>query len=86
MTVFVCAPTAQVYGGATAVLVSAEGSVQYESEGKPHNFTQQFVLLEQDGVWKIASDCFRFLTWAALSEWTSLCISPVKMIIAVDVI
>ena len=52
---------ALAFGGATAVLVSAEGQVKYETEKKSHGFTQQFVLLQQDGVWKIASDCFRFI-------------------------
>ncbi|XP_065177628.1 NTF2-related export protein 2-like [Sycon ciliatum] len=57
-----CQPVAAAAcNGSTQVLVSTEGHVKYDGDGKTHCFSQQFVLLSEDGVWKILSDCFRFI-------------------------
>ena len=45
--------------GQTSILVATEGTVKYEGN-RERPFSQNFVLTEQSGVWKIVSDCFRF--------------------------
>ena len=44
----------------TTVLVTVEGTVSFNSE-KPEFFNQNFMLTAVDNVWKIASDCFRYI-------------------------
>ena len=43
------------------VLVCCEGVVGYNDESNHQAFTQNFLLIKQSEVWKIGSDCFRFL-------------------------
>ena len=49
----------------TTVMVNCEGAVSFEVQpGEQHNeepFSQNFLLVKQGDVWKVSSDCFRFL-------------------------
>ncbi|XP_065844531.1 NTF2-related export protein 1-like [Oscarella lobularis] len=55
-----CQPIPEVASpGQTSILVATEGTVKYEGN-RERPFSQNFVLTEQSGVWKIVSDCFRF--------------------------
>lgn len=45
----------------TTVLVCCEGIVGYDEHSNEQSFTQNFLLIKQSDVWKIGSDCFRFL-------------------------
>ena len=45
----------------TTVLVCCEGVVNYDGQSNEQPFTQNFLLVKQADVWKIGSDCFRFL-------------------------
>ena len=47
--------------GRTTVLVCCEGIVGYEEQSREQPFTQNFLLVKQSDVWKVGSDCFRFL-------------------------
>ena len=48
--------------GQTTVLVSCEGVVKFDGHSNDQElFSQNFLLTKQGGVWKIGSDCFRFL-------------------------
>ena len=56
---FDCQP---VLTSSSAVLVSCKGSVKFD--GKPteeQRFSQDFLLNKEGEVWKVGSDCFRFL-------------------------
>ncbi|EDO49593.1 predicted protein, partial [Nematostella vectensis] len=56
-----CQPVSeQAIPGQTTILVIVEGLVQYEGH-KAKNFSQNFLLTVEGTVWKVASDCFRFL-------------------------
>ena len=44
----------------TTILVTAEGTVSF-GDGRPEYFNQNFMLTALDNVWKIASDCFRYI-------------------------
>ena len=46
--------------GQTSILVVTEGWVKYDGHDD-ESFSQNFLLAEQSGVWKIVSDCFRFI-------------------------
>ena len=51
----------QAIPGQTTVLVVVEGLVKYDGH-KIHRFSQNFLLTAEGGtVWKVASDCFRFI-------------------------
>ena len=53
----------QAIPGQTTVLVVVEGLVKYDGH-KIHRFSQNFLLTAEGGtVWKVASDCFRFIQW-----------------------
>ncbi len=43
------------------VLVACQGEVKYDDTNSIRPFTQNFMLVKQGEVWKVASDCFRFL-------------------------
>ncbi len=47
----------------TTVLVSCDGMVRYAPHDQPREetFAQNFLLTKLGDVWKISSDCFRFL-------------------------
>lgn len=51
--------------GTTTVMVNCEGVVSFDVQpGNQHNeesFSQNFILVKQGDVWKLSSDCFRFL-------------------------
>ncbi|CAH3113928.1 unnamed protein product [Pocillopora meandrina] len=57
-----CQPVSdQAIPGQTTVLVVVEGLVKYDGH-KMHRFSQNFLLTAEGGtVWKVASDCFRFI-------------------------
>ena len=46
--------------GQTTILVTVEGTVSFNNE-KPNYFNQNFMLTAVDNMWKIASDCFRYI-------------------------
>ena len=46
--------------GQTSILVVTEGRVKYDGH-EDESFSENFLLAEQSGVWKIVSDCFRFI-------------------------
>lgn len=60
--------TEQATQGQTTLLVVTGGTVKFEGN-KPRFFNQNFLLTAQatpnndQPVWKIASDCFRFQDW-----------------------
>lgn len=43
------------------VLVACQGEVKYDDTNSIRSFTHNFILVKQGEVWKVASDCFRFL-------------------------
>ena len=47
--------------GQKTVLVACQGEVKYDGQDKVVPFAQHFLLTKQGDVWKVASDCFRFL-------------------------
>ena len=49
--------------GQTTVMVCCEGDVKYDGQSSEQPFTQSFLLVKQADVWKIGSDCFRFLEY-----------------------
>ena len=54
--------TDQAIPGQTTVLVIVEGLVKFDGH-KAEQFSQNFLLTAEGGkVWKVASDCFRFIT------------------------
>ncbi|XP_031572588.1 NTF2-related export protein 1-like [Actinia tenebrosa] len=56
-----CQPvTDQAIPGHKTILVIAEGSVKYDGH-KVENFSQNFLLTVEGTVWKVASDCFRYI-------------------------
>jgi len=56
-----CQPVLEIVTpGRTTVLVTVEGTVSFNNE-KPRYFNQNFMLTAVDNVWKIASDCFRYI-------------------------
>lgn len=67
--------TEQATQGQTTLLVVTGGTVKFEGN-KPRFFNQNFLLTAQatpnndQPVWKIASDCFRFQDW---NSWCSPC-------------
>lgn len=53
----------QAIPGQTTVLVVVEGLVKFDGH-KAEHFSQNFLLTAEGGtVWKVASDCFRFIEW-----------------------
>ena len=55
-----CQPVGDTQGQRT-VLVACQGEVKYDGAERIRTFTQNFILIKQGEVWKVASDCFRFL-------------------------
>ncbi|KAL9973427.1 hypothetical protein ACROYT_G019889 [Oculina patagonica] len=57
-----CQPVSdQAIPGQTTVLVVTEGTVKYDGH-QAKQFSQNFLLTAEGGkVWKVASDCFRFI-------------------------
>ena len=47
--------------GQSNVMVVCQGVVRYGGHGGEQNFAQNFLLTKQGEVWKIGSDCCRFL-------------------------
>ena len=47
--------------GQSSVLVACHGMVKFDGQPREELFTQNFILTKQGDVWKVASDCFRFL-------------------------
>lgn len=45
----------------SSVLVACHGMVKFDGQPREELFTQNFILTKQGDVWKVASDCFRFL-------------------------
>ncbi|XP_065667745.1 NTF2-related export protein 2 [Hydra vulgaris] len=45
----------------TSILLVCEGAVKYGNEKQRKYFTQKFILMDVNGNWKIANDCFRFI-------------------------
>ena len=53
--------TDQAVPGQTTIMVVVEGTISYEGH-KARSFSQNFILTAEGGtVWKVASDCFRFI-------------------------
>jgi NTF2-related export protein 1/2 len=44
-----------------SMLVVCEGTVKYDQERQPRHFSQNVVLVSENNLWKIISDCFRFV-------------------------
>lgn len=57
---FDCQPVADGQGQ-TTVLVVCGGLVKFDGQDNEENFSQNFLLSKQGEVWKVGSDCFRFL-------------------------
>lgn len=57
---FDCQPV-QSTSVATSVLVSCKGSVKFDGQSSEKKFSQNFLLTKEGEVWKVGSDCFRFL-------------------------
>eukprot|EP00794_Sanderia_malayensis_P004417 gene4417-5007_t len=56
-----CQPVSEIATpGQTTILVIVEGTVSCNEEN-PKYFSQNFMITALDNVWKIASDCFRFI-------------------------
>ncbi|XP_038056179.1 NTF2-related export protein 2-like [Patiria miniata] len=56
-----CQPIpAVVTQGQTSLMVIVGGRVKFEGTKETFSFTENFMLTTQGGVWKIASDCFRY--------------------------
>ena len=60
MTSFDCQPV-QDGQGQTTVLVVCHGTVKFDGQRNDELFSQNFMLSKQGEVWKVGSDCFRFL-------------------------
>lgn len=45
----------------STVLISCEGTVKFEGQAAEERFSQKFLLNKEGEVWKVGSDCFRFL-------------------------
>ena len=43
------------------VLISCKGTVRFDSEASEKRFSQDFLLNKEGDVWKVGSDCFRFI-------------------------
>ncbi len=54
-----CQPVAT--GDTRTVLVACQGEVKYDGDDRVRPFTQTFMLIKHGEVWKVASDCLRFL-------------------------
>ena len=57
---FDCQPVADDQGQ-TTVLIVCGGLVKFDGQDSEENFSQNFLLSKQGDVWKVGSDCFRFL-------------------------
>ena len=47
--------------GQSSVLVVCQGTVKFDGQKEEELFSQNFILSKQGEVWKVGSDCFRFL-------------------------
>lgn len=45
----------------SSVLVACQGMVKFDGQESEELFSHNFILTKQGDVWKVASDCFRFL-------------------------
>lgn len=45
----------------STVLISCMGMVKFDGESAEKKFSQYFLLKKEGEVWKVGSDCFRFL-------------------------
>lgn len=50
-----------ILSAASTVLVSCKGVVKLDGEREERKFSQNFLLSKEGEVWKVASDCFRFV-------------------------
>ncbi len=57
---FDCHPV-QIASSATSVLVCCMGSVKFDGQSSEKRFSQDFVLTKTGEVWKVDSDCFRYI-------------------------
>ena len=57
---FDCQPV-QDGQGQSSVLVVCQGVVKFDGHREDEPFSQNFILSKQGEVWKVGSDCFRFL-------------------------
>lgn len=57
---FDCQPV-QSASATTSVLVSCVGSVKFDGQPSEKRFSQDFLLTKEGEVWKVDSDCFRFI-------------------------
>lgn len=60
VTCFDCQPVQDGQGQST-VLVACQGMVKFDGQQHDELFSQNFILSKQGEVWKVSSDCFRFL-------------------------
>ena len=58
VTCFDCQP---VLSSTSTVLISCRGFVQFDGESREKKFSQNFLLNKEGEVWKVGSDCFRFV-------------------------
>lgn len=50
-----------VLSSSNTVLISCKGTVKFDGEASEKRFSQDFLLNKEGEVWKVGSDCFRFL-------------------------
>lgn len=50
-----------VLSSTSTVLISCKGMVKFDGETSERRFSQDFLLNKEGEVWKVGSDCFRFL-------------------------
>ena len=55
---FDCQP---VLTSSSTVLISCKGAVKFDGQPSEQRFSQDFLLNKEGEVWKVGSDCFRFL-------------------------
>lgn len=60
VTAYDCQPI-QDGQGQSSVLVVCQGLVKFDGQNNEDLFSQNFILTKQGDVWKVGSDCFRFL-------------------------
>ena len=50
-----------VLSSSSTVLISCKGAVMFDGEDTEKRFSQDFLLNKEGEVWKVGSDCFRFI-------------------------
>lgn len=59
---FDCQPMSSTSSiGSSSVLVSCLGSVKFDGQTQEQRFSQNFLLNKEGAVWKVTSDCFRYV-------------------------